>query len=708
MITICLDEVGQFEKRDKNKFIGGVIYTGEDYEEEKARLNEFFLRECRNLGVRYPEDLHLDYSSNNLAKVNLLKQEIEKGLKEYLSSSKKYHLTAMFKSRKERRDYRNISNLVDEDKASNLYEHMILGLLNNLLFANIYMDDIDNVRLEIPTRVSVLRPDETEKIKHFQKLGYQYNKNYDGSLRFYATDNTTFRTALSLKLTDSERKIKMNFKSINVTSIKYFQGNDHLVYLYLADTVCSLIKANTKIGFPDNGLEELREWAKNLTGGTEPYFWAYDDIDMVYNDLMDRFYRQDFIGVTAGIYEAKKHSSDYTPYYSRHWFHHMEKRIADAFSVEMAHKYSVEMDEFFSGTNTAYEKGVFIVEQLWIMLNKNNGKISDRTRYQVADAALRAYNHLGDLYKSKEYFAVCESLINRVDIETYLQTLNRAFEIDINCFDFEGAIEKCRYYLECLDILKSARREIAELTGSQSDYTYFMLSRGKMLSSLGQSYAFIRDSRAVDCFLEAIQEFGDDKNNNKRTLSYLMHHAVDTGDRVLFNQFSKSFFPKMDNISKQFESILEEGDSYSLYLFIKSIYRFYAHFADGDFLYRITTADYNRKGFNTGDHPWELIYKNIGMLLLLKGKEKQGRSFMQKGAGCVKSGEITIKAINLFTGIQECFLAGDVKGLKNRIREFSRWLDEVHEVKNYFADSLWGNEEEVFQNLNNKFTFMYT
>lgn len=36
MITICIDESGNFERNNDNlKFVGGLIYDGEDYKEEE-------------------------------------------------------------------------------------------------------------------------------------------------------------------------------------------------------------------------------------------------------------------------------------------------------------------------------------------------------------------------------------------------------------------------------------------------------------------------------------------------------------------------------------------------------------------------------------------------------------------------------------------------------------------------------------------------
>ena len=62
-----------------------------------------------------------------------LKQNIEKRIKDYLKSNGKYKLICMVKSRRPKKDYINISNIVDDNNASNLYEHMVCQLINNII-----------------------------------------------------------------------------------------------------------------------------------------------------------------------------------------------------------------------------------------------------------------------------------------------------------------------------------------------------------------------------------------------------------------------------------------------------------------------------------------------------------------------------------------------------------------------------------------------
>lgn len=80
---------------------------------------------------------------------------------------------------------------------------------------------------------------------------------------------------------------------------------------------------------------------------------------------------------------------------------------------------------------------------------------------------------------------------------------------------------------------------------------------------------------------------------------------------------------------------------------------------------------------------------------------------MQKAASCVKRADNTIKAINLFTVIQDYFYSENIKCLEKSIREFEKWLDESPSISKHFSDAFSGTVSEIYRNLENKFTFIF-
>lgn len=710
MITIGLDEFGHFENENSQmSFVGGYIYRGNDYEREKARLATFLEDACKSFNIRYPYDMHLNKEASNAAAVRYFEANIEKPLMEYLKSNGKYHFTCMVKGREGREDFKNISNLVDDSKANNLYEHMMWGLLDNILFNTLEFEKEQKVRLEIPNRVSVIDDRDEERIKQFETLGYigrPLVKRGRPHHMFYSTDQKTFKAALSVKIMDSRKKYDMRFESINIQSIDYDSQNESMPFLYLADIVCNCFKTRFNTNRMDFGIEVIHNWCGGYTGN-RPFLWAYDHIDGRYNSIVEKYFNKDFIGVQMDIYEARKLKSHFGKYYDLYWFNNIEANLEGCFDRDRINIYIAEMDSFYTKRYINYEEGADIVDRLWSMIEKEGRYFSDQVRYKAADIGIRAYNHKGSIMESNPYYNVCESLKDRVPIEDYLVTLNRSVQVHTNEFDFHSAIEKEKYIVECLDILKKARQDIAELYDANTDVAVRSTARARALSSLGQFYAFTGNGDALECFIKAIEEFGEDSDNIKITLSHLLNFASGSGDRLLFQKYAPAYFNSIADLKGWYEEAVSGKDPFMLYTYMKAVNNLYINTMDADLLNSIHTANYEALGFNTASHPWELIYKNIGIMLYKRGLNKNAAAFMEKGAECVKSVDVTIIAINHFTLIQDSYYKNDEEGFFRRLQEFKDWLSQHPSVEKYFKDALEGGFHQVFEKLKGKYTFTY-
>jgi hypothetical protein len=261
--------------------------------------------------------------------------------------------------------------------------------------------------------------------------------------------------------------------------------------------------------------------------------------------------------------------------------------------------------------------------------------------------------------------------------------------------------------LECLDILKNAKKTIAELNGLIGVSTYQIISMARVLSSLGQFYAFKRDERALSMFTAALNEFGDSKQNRLITISYILHYAIDIQDVSLYEKYSLEYFQGIIDIKELFNFCIEKKDNYYLYTFIKSINTFYLHNVSADLLYSLRITDYNSAGFHTNEHPWELIYKNLGIILYKTGYDKLAMRLMKKATKICSEKSLTISIINNFTEIQDNFYRKDTKALTSKILELKIFLEGRPEIYTYFKDAFIGIDNEIYFALNSKFTFMY-
>ncbi|SET59932.1 hypothetical protein SAMN05660297_02894 [Natronincola peptidivorans] len=715
MLTIAIDEFGHFSSNNEVSFVGGYIYTGEDYHEEKLRLFNFLKETCEGFvfedeKLTFPNDMHYDRGAQNRKKVNYFEENIEKPLKEYLTKNGKYHLICMIKSRKERADFMNISNLVDDRRANNLYEHMTSGLLRNILFSNIDTKDEEAIRLEIPTRVSVIKKHEKEKLQEFITLGYPGNEIEGGKkYKFFSTDQKTFKTALASMIMNSPKRYTTRFESMNIQSINYKEESVDMAFLYLADTICNCFKRRLKLNRQNYGMQSLHDWAKSYTGENEPYLWAYDDLDSVYQEIMEKYERKDFIGTVRALNQARHIESDFSKYYQDNWFKKIQENLQNAFDLNQAGVYISQLDAYYTRDHINYDEGITIFDELWRLVKEREDKIDKATLYHLADVGIRAYNHQGMGGKKNPYYQICEELKEYVPIETYLTTLNRSIQIYVNEFDFDGAIEKQSYTLDCLDILKKARIDISELNETNSSMSARMTSRGRVLSSLGQFYAFKRNPEALHYFEEALKEFGMDEGNSQITTSHILNFASDQKNLAVYAKYAPSYFGGMEGIHKQLDYLENSKGkaAFGFYTYIKGLHQLYMDRIDDAFLERILSLDFKKMDYDTSSNPWQLIYKNIGMILYKKSKPKLAVKYMDKALECVRQPGDTIIAINHFTNIQKAFYSGKREVLKEAIEEFKLWLQGEPNIERYFAEALTGEAEGIYEKLYDKFTFTY-
>ncbi len=163
MITIALDEYGQFEKTGNNGnkgkkqlvFIAGLVYDDKghqnDAENEKARLDLFFRKVAKSVGCGYPEDLHLNSERNNYNRIAEFERALEDALPEFLEKGyfkgkpvdivkRKgyYRFVMMLKSErgKSKLNETGTSDIIKDSYASNLYMNMAYSMVSRLVFHN--------------------------------------------------------------------------------------------------------------------------------------------------------------------------------------------------------------------------------------------------------------------------------------------------------------------------------------------------------------------------------------------------------------------------------------------------------------------------------------------------------------------------------------------------------------------------------------------
>lgn len=717
MITIGLDEYGHFELEDFS-FIGGLVYDGEDYKEEAKRILEFLKKACCECNGKYPDDLHKnkDNENNNKEKVIQIKKYVSENIYEFLKASGKYHIVCMVRDNTYRSDCKSKSNLVSDNYAGNRYEHMMYNTVNNIIFNNIFSKEKD-INLNIATRISVIPLEEKKMINEFERLGYKSNgknikyKKLD-SKSFFGTDEKTFRTFLSTIMI-YKRNEEINFNKLNITSIDYKDSED-MAFLYLSDFICNFIKTNylkesfkPKYSYEFN-FEEFYKEAIEMSKDNHPYIWAYDNIDGIYNNIMDSYYGENIYNVLKYIFEGKESENKYSNFYNKYWFKNISKRIKEICTINNIEDAINTLEENIKGKENKY-----IFEEINKLIECETIKSHRKyymLKYKLADLGLRIYNHSGSIVKSEEQFDICKSLKEKVGIMTYLETTNRQSVSLSNRFEFEQALELSKYNEECYEIMKNSMKDIAELNGNKEDASWKLLGYGKSLSSSGQYLAFMKNEEALEKLEAAIKEFNGDSKNITQTISYILHYAIDNNLKSLYEKYAQVYFNNISTFEEQFNYIINGGFSnndrlYALYVFIKGLNVFYTERVSLSLLEKIRTTDYkNALEFNMDCHPWELIYKHLAYLYMRKENDKYFNDCINKALE-IKDGDITVELIKYSIKLEYYYKIDDIKLLNKTIKEFSKYVNE--NSIDAFKECISNDNLDIYNKINSKFTFMY-
>ena len=280
MITIALDENGDFEglnrESDEATFLAGLLYDDNgdemDTANERERIIAYYQNVCAKAGGHFPESLHISHAGNNGSYVAKTKKEVGASLGEFLRNGTyqkkaltrfprrgKYILFMQIKSNQGKRTLqgKDLCELVKDDFASNLYMHMAEDVVSRLIFHNPYRPAIRKVHFDLPTRMVVLDNTMQDKIKEYYQLGYKdYKFDKDkprdkGKKYLQIANDNNYRAAISREIL-ADGRTDLEVDRMTVRSIYYGTSDEKktrgMAFLYLADSICSLLNWN-KTGY---------------------------------------------------------------------------------------------------------------------------------------------------------------------------------------------------------------------------------------------------------------------------------------------------------------------------------------------------------------------------------------------------------------------------------------------------------------------------
>lgn len=752
MITIALDEQGDFEgikEEHAPVFIGGILYDDKgdegDYANEGRRIEGYLRAVCNSTGAVYPRDLHVYADANgrkNNGKVALVKQKLTATLGEFLQKGTfesrkvldgtreipdrlgRYHIFCMLKSEEGKRALLGdqVSELVKDNYASNLYIHMAEDVISTILFHNPILDQVEEIRLDIATRRVVLEKDKVadlnERVSAYQKLGYRLDDEHSTaqSKVFLITNPDVYRTAMEREMMNAE-KSAIRIDRIGVKSIYYDKPNKRMVFLYLADIICSILGYMPEGESSSQWMWSFKEIADELTGEDQNLLFAYDIADNFFKRAWQKLEEKDYYKALSIAYDGMKLETPFAGYYEKNWYPKLLQQLEKEKDISAYTLALRKLQESILNNNLNQDKVLYILKGLEL-LEPNisfESKEDKAVLYELYDTAVAAYCHVGDSRKALDYFHKCEEYARFIGIERYLGTRNQVAVLLNDSFRPDKALEIAKDNFSYHELIAAMKQEIF-----QEEKSAGYLEHAKTLSQLGQAYAFMGNCQGESCFLQALEELEKGSPNYLITLSYLLHYYIQMREREKYLEWSKEYFGGNTSPDKQLKYLIKEGMElqnarftlkYALYVYVKGIYTFRLEEISDSLLDKLSDIEntMEKQGAKAlkqmNGHPWELICKYLALIMVQKGSVKNAEKYWSMGEQLIENKGPALEAIILFGKAEYAQLTNQWKERDTYTHELWQLLQE--KMGTFAPDETEPEADERYKELERRFQYMY-
>ncbi|MBO4414990.1 MAG: hypothetical protein J5824_03290, partial [Lachnospiraceae bacterium] len=411
MYTISLDEQGNFEKPHGNEplFIAGIMFDdkGNDDEvrSERKRIVNYYkqvIEEAKKVytgdipgradetrdwsdNYVYPGALHSDGDSERDNKVvRYVKQIVSETLGEFIKQATyrgkqvsdnrsvkrkgQYSVFVILKSKDGKKALLKPSadRLLNDDYAANRYYHMAETVVTRIIFSNpllSYKDGVD-FSIDIATRSSApVRSLDMDEKNELTELAYRKNIENTEEGQFSLMNPDIYRTLIAQEILDSCHS-NIHFSGFKVSSINYSGNGYRMEFLYMSDSICSMLGWELKISRSDEQrLEIVNAQAKKLTGKNQNLIFGYDEIDNYFSLAWSAYERRDYFDALSVIYDAGKKKGVFADYYNKIWFRKIEALIREEITPDI-YTYLIDRASSMIMTNNLdQEKLIYIIEQ---------------------------------------------------------------------------------------------------------------------------------------------------------------------------------------------------------------------------------------------------------------------------------------------------------------------------------------------------------
>ena len=460
-------------------------------------------------------------------------------------------------------------------------------IYNNIFYNPELIEKNDFVNLRLATRSSgkldINKNNEKKLIVEFEKLGYDKKVVNNNEYTFYLTKAATFKTALSTKIYETNYNKKVQF-DLKVESILYNEKSNNSPFLFLADTVCEIIKRQIKNMNYTTNIEKLNNSLKSKVS-RDSYFFVFDNVDLIWTKIMENIREKELIKVLEGIAKINYSNSVYKNYYLNFWIPKIKEKVNNLFNNNLIDSYIANLDSYFSKDKSEYDIGMFIAEKLLEIIEDKKIKNSDYIKYKIYEKIAVANNHKGIINNATNYFQKAEKLINNgcnINIIDIINLKNREIELYENSFDYEKALNSLMNLKPNIEKIEDAFLDIAINLDIHNDKSYYLREKGKILSHIGQVYGFLnKEEEAEKYFLEALELFNME-NDKRVTKNYLKHLYIENGEKEKYEKLMLEDYSTAD-YKELMKIIFDKNDRFELFYYIKSLNMLYSEDVDKDF-----------------------------------------------------------------------------------------------------------------------------
>ncbi len=776
MITISLDECGDFEgvrERIEPVYIGGLIFDDHgisgEADNERKRISAYYRAAIKDAGKGaqnpdefiYPEALHsksdLDYSrkkNRDRTVVRAVKEQVRMSIAEFIRKGTylkrtlidpdaasgrtmecpprkgQYYLFIILKSKRGMtRLLSGQTNILARDNyASNLYFHMADTVVSRLVFYNPVLRDINNVSFDIATRSSGNLWSNSKLYQEYVAQGYVARKSgarnraeedqedaQPKKCHFNLTNADVYRTVIAEEILDAERP-DIKISGFNVVSIKYENSKDEgMEFLYMADSICSVLGYQLEGSQPDDWLKGIIKQAEEITGRKDNLIFGYDEIDTYYAKAWRKYEEKDYYSALGIVFEATKDTGAFAEFYKKQWFKNLIDQMTKEVTVSSFTMAVRKLNETLYNNTLDQDKCYYILN----ILKKMAGRIQDsfnttearKILYTFYDIGITACCHIGDSKEAEKYFKKCQEYAGYIGVEDYLNTLNKAVVFYCDYFKLDDAAKIATTNIDYQELLLGLKNEL-EIPGMRDEGA---VSIGKAYSQRGQVYAFKRDARAVEDFKKAMSYFAEESANYKITQSYLLQHYLDTKNRTDYMTEAERYFGGNRDIVNQLNYILTEGTKadpvinkkYAFYLYVKALYLFRLQEMNDNVWNRVQEVEnsFKDKSWKFTGHPSELVFKYLQLLAITRGDSKLEKSYNVRMNNCLGFKGATEEIICDFAEIEIMNSKKEISRRNPLVGKLCKKLVKEFEV---FADAdIPMDSDGQYQWLESHITFMY-